>query len=31
MQVLARAMKNAAVTLSPEELRQPYLEENEDY
>ena len=31
MQVLARAMKNAAMTLSPEEQRQTYLEENEDY
>ena len=31
MQVLARAMKNAAMTLSPEESRQTYLEENEDY
>jgi len=31
MQVLARAMKNAAMTLSPEDLRTPYLEENEDY
>ena len=24
-------MKNAAMTLSPEDLRTPYLEENEDY
>lgn len=31
MQVLARAMKNAAMTLTPEEQRQTYLEENEDY
>ena len=31
MQVLARALKGAAINLSPEESRQYYLEENEDY
>ena len=29
--MLARAMKNAAMTLSPEEQRHAYLEESEDY
>ena len=31
MQVLARALKGAAVNISPVESRQTYLEENEDY
>ena len=31
MQILARALKGAAMTLSPEESRQTYLEDNEDY
>ena len=31
MQVLARALKGAAMTISPPDTRQTYLEENEDY
>ena len=31
MQILARAMKGAAMNISPEEQRHAYLEENEDY
>ena len=31
MQVLSRALKSAAMSLSPVETRQTYLEDNEDY
>lgn len=31
MQVLCRALKGAAMELSPEDSRQTYLEEDEDY